>query len=59
MAGKNLDSFFAEPQDSEVKACKNMFRYRKKYKGEVEANGRKQGRFHQKDKDRGAGTRRD
>ncbi len=59
MAGKNLDSFFAETQDIEVKSFKNMFRYRKKYKGEVEANGRKQGRFHQKDKDRGVGTRRD
>ena len=59
MAGKNLDSFFAETQNIEVKSFKNMFRYRKRFKGGVEANGRKQGRFHQKDKDRGVGTRRD
>lgn len=59
MAGKNLDSFFAETQDLEVKSFRDMFRYRKRYKKQVEANGRKQARFHQKDKDRSAGVRRD
>ncbi len=57
--GKNLDSLFAETQDIEVKSSRDMFRYLKKFKGQVEANGRKQARFHQKDKDRGTGTRRD
>ncbi len=59
MTGKNLDSFFAETQDIEVKSSRNMFRYRKRFHKGVEANGRKQGRFHQKDKDRSAGVRRD
>ena len=57
--GKNLDSFFAETQDIEVKSFRNMFRYRKKFKQEDETKGRKNARFHQKDKDRGVGTRRD
>ncbi len=59
MTGKNLDSFFAETQDIEVKSSRDMFRYRKKFKAGVEANGRKQARFHQKDKNRSAGVRRD
>jgi len=57
--GKNLDSFFAETQDIIVKSFNNMFRYRKKFKQGVEAKGRKQGRFHIKDKDLPAGVRRD
>jgi hypothetical protein len=56
---KNLDRTFAETQNIEVYARHEMFRYRKKYKKELTANGRKQGRFHQKDKDRTAGIRRD
>lgn len=57
--GKNLDSFFAETHDIEVKSFRDMFRYRKKYKDGALATNRKQGRFHQKDKDRSAGVRRD
>lgn len=57
--GKNLDSLFAETQNIEVYAKHKMFRYRKRYKQETEAKGRKNARFHQKDKDRGVGTRRD
>lgn len=56
---KNLDRTFAETQNIEVYADKKMFRYRKRYKKQTEGNGRKQGRFHQKDKDRTAGIRRD
>lgn len=57
--GKNLDSFFAETQNIIVKSFNNMFRYKKKFKQETEAKGRKQGRFHIKDKDLPAGVRRD
>lgn len=56
---KNLDGRFAETQDIEVYARHGMFHYRKKYKGGIVANGRKQARFHQKDKDRTTGVRRD
>lgn len=59
MAGKNLDSFFAETQDIVVKSSRNMYRYRKRFKKQVEANGRKQARFHIKDKDLVSGERRD
>lgn len=59
MTGKNLDSFFAETQDIEVKSFRDMFRYRKKFHKGDTAKGRKQARFHQKDKDRSAGVRRD
>lgn len=59
MAGKNLDSFFAETQNILVKSFKNFYRYRKRYKGQVEANGRKQARFHIKDKNLAVGCRRD
>lgn len=55
----NLDNQFAETQDITVKSSKGFFRYKKKFKKEVEANGRKQGRFHIKDKDLAAGERRD
>ena len=56
---KNLDNAFAETQNIEVYARHKMFRYRKRYKQETVSNGRKQARFHQKDKDRTAGVRRD
>lgn len=59
MAGKNLDSFFAETQDIEVKSSRNMFRYRKKFKQQNTAKGRKQGRFHDKTKNLTTGVRRD
>lgn len=56
---KNLDKRFAETQDIEVYARHGMFHYRKKYKQGNTAKGRKQSRFHQKDKDRTSGVRRD
>ena len=57
--GKNLDSFFAETQDILVKSFRNMYRYRKRFHKGDTAKGRKQARFHIKDKDLAAGCRRD
>lgn len=56
---KNLDNEFAETQDITVYAKHGFYRYRKRFKRQVEANGRKQGRFHIKDKDLSTGERRD
>ena len=56
---KNLDGRFAETHDIEVYARHGFFHYRKRYKDGVAATKRKQGRFHQKDKDRTTGVRRD
>lgn len=56
---KNLDGRFAETHDIEVYARHKMFHYRKRFHKGLTANGRKQARFHQKDKDRTAGIRRD
>lgn len=57
--GKNLDSFFAETQNIVVKSSRDMYRYRKRYKKGLVPSGRKQARFHIKDKDLAAGVRRD
>lgn len=57
--GKNLDSFFAETQNIVVKSFRDMYRYRKRFKQQNPVNGRKQARFHIKDKDLAAGVRRD
>ena len=56
---KNLDRTFAETQDIVVKARHGFYRYRKKFKQQTEAKGRKQGRFHIKDKNLSTGERRD
>jgi len=57
--GKNLDSLFDEEQDIVVKSSRDMYRYRKRYKQEDTDKGRKQSRFHIKDKDLATGVRRD
>jgi len=57
--GKNLDSQFPETQDVVVKSAYDMYRYKKKYKQGQVAKGRKQARFHIKDKDLPANVRRD
>lgn len=59
MGAKNLDNLFDEEQDKIVKSSSNMFRYKKKYKKGNILNGRKQARFHIKDKDLPDGVRRD
>lgn len=55
----SLDSQFDEEQDKVVKSSRDMYRYKKKYKQGDTEKGRKQSRFHIKDKDLSAGTRRD
>jgi hypothetical protein len=59
MAHKNIDDDFAVTEGIEVYSSKKFFRYRKRYKQGLTAKGRKQAQFHQKDKDRTAGVRRD
>jgi len=56
---KNLDRTFDETQDEAVYARHGFFRYFKKFKKGLVANGRKQARFHSKTKDLPAGVRRD
>jgi hypothetical protein len=55
----SLDSQYDEEQDVTVKSSRDMYRYRKRYKQEDTDKGRKQARFHIKDKDLSSGDRRD
>lgn len=59
MANFNIDDNFDVTEGVEVTSRLKFFRYRKRYKGGNTVNGRKQAQFHQKDKDRTAGIRRD
>lgn len=59
MGDKNLDSQFAETQNITVRSRQKFYRYRKRFKQQDTTKGRKQARFHTKDKDLTAGTRRD
>lgn len=59
MAHKNIDDDFADTEGKEVTSRQGFFRYRKRYKQGLTAKGRKQAQFHQKDKDRSTGVRRD
>jgi len=59
MANFNIDDNFATTEGIEVYSRAKFFRYRKRFKGGLTGNGRKQSQFHQKDKDRSSGVRRD
>ena len=47
---KNVDGQFDETQDEIVKSSKGFYRYRKRFKQQDTAKGRKQGRFWMRDK---------